>query len=68
MTKVTDIRSKKPRKPLTPEEIARRAMREEHRHVNPCDEPDALASGKTSEDGDFVDESDDDDERADDGK
>ena len=62
MSKITHIRDKKPKKPLSPSQIAERAYREHFKHVNVEDEPEALASGKVDKDGGFVSERDDDDE------
>lgn len=58
MNKVTDIRDKQPKKPLTPEEIAERAYKEHFKKTKVEDEPESLASGKAGKDGGFVHEND----------
>ncbi|WP_444937709.1 hypothetical protein [Microbulbifer sp. JMSA002] len=49
--KVTDIRDRKHRKPVTVEEAAKRAYRELYRKVSIEEEPQGLASGKADPDG-----------------
>ncbi|WP_444925891.1 hypothetical protein ACJJI4_17065 [Microbulbifer sp. TRSA002] len=49
--KVTDIRDKKIRKPVTVEEAAKRAYRERFRNTPVEEEPKGLASGKADSDG-----------------
>ncbi|WP_444937240.1 hypothetical protein ACJJIW_09985 [Microbulbifer sp. JMSA004] len=60
MGKVTDIRDKKPRKPVSVEEAAKRAYRELYRKTPVEDEPQELISGKTDAEGRMVLEDDDD--------
>lgn len=51
MSKITDIRDKKPQKPLTAEEAAKRAYRDHFKKTPAEDEPEGLASGKANKNG-----------------
>jgi len=62
MAKITDIRDKKPQKPLTAEEAAERAYRKHFRKTSVEDEPEGLASGKADKDGFMSMEDDEEDE------
>ncbi|SHG28522.1 hypothetical protein SAMN04487965_3689 [Microbulbifer donghaiensis] len=61
MAKVTDIRDKKPRKPISVEDSVKRAHREHFKKTPIEKEPKDLASGKTREDGKMVADEDDED-------
>lgn len=61
--KVTDIRDKKTKKPLSPKEAAERAYREHFQKTPVENEPEDLASGKVTEDGKMIVDEDDKDER-----
>ncbi len=62
MSKITDIRDKKPQKPITAEEAAERAYREHFKKTPVEDEPEGLASGKAGKDGAMTMEEDDHDD------
>lgn len=60
MAKITDIRDKKPKKPITAEEAAERAYRKHFRKTPVEDEPEGLASGKADANGKMSMEDDED--------
>lgn len=51
MSKITDIRDKKPQKPITAEEAAERAHKEHFKKTPVAAEPEGLASGKADKNG-----------------